>query len=112
MPRSSRQRSSTVPGHRIGLRGQNSERGEPLIRSAFRDACANGRCSQAGVDGYRGDESIAASRESLNVPRLLGVIAERGANLIHAEIDATLKVHGCVVSPEATLDFVTRDNLS
>ncbi len=48
----------------------------------------------------------------LNIPRLFGIISERRANLVDAEIDAALEVYEGVVTPEAKLDFFPRHDLS
>jgi hypothetical protein len=58
------------------------------------------------VDGYRRKEAITAARQGLNVLRLFGIVCKRRADLIDAEIDATLEVYECVVTPEALPDFL------
>src|SRR5580692_11805482 len=61
---------------------------------------------------WRNREAISAARQRANVPRCFRRIAQGGADLIHAEIDAALEVQVLALAPEPLADFLSGDNLA
>jgi hypothetical protein len=60
----------------------------------------------------RHQESIAAPWEGLDVPRCLGVVSKRLANLAHAGIQTLAEVDEGVAAPDMLPDFVAGDDLA
>ena len=58
------------------------------------------------------DETIAQSRDGLNVARGAGIVAQNGADLADAVIHPPLEIHKGVVAPELFLNLLASDDLS
>ena len=48
---------------------------------------------------------MAPTRQSLDVARRFGVVAQRVPNLLDGEVEAVLKIYNSVVAPDLVLDF-------
>src|SRR6476659_8039636 len=66
-------------------------------------------CGHQPFDG--GDESISTTRQRFNVARVLGVIAERVADLFDREVQAMFEIDESLVPPDLAPKLFTRDEL-
>lgn len=57
---------------------------------------------------YGNDEDVASFALGVNVSRMLGVIAERFAKLLHGEIQSSIEIAVGFIRPERLLDFRAR----
>jgi hypothetical protein len=60
----------------------------------------------------RRDEPVAAPRQSLDVDRRLGIVAERRANLLDAKIYAVLEVYERAIWPDLLPQFISSDQFA
>jgi len=60
----------------------------------------------------RRDEAIAALGQRFDVVRRFGLIAQRRADLLDAEVQALLKIYECLATPDLLLDFFSGDQLA
>ena len=61
---------------------------------------------------HRRHKPVAPPRNRFNVSRLFRIVAQRHANLIHARIDPTIKIHKRIPAPKALPDFIAANNLA
>jgi hypothetical protein len=60
----------------------------------------------------RCDEAVTAPGYGFDETRLLGIVAQRCANLVDGEVDAAIEVNEGVTIPDALVNFLTGDDLS
>jgi hypothetical protein len=73
--------------------------------SAVRAHGQKGYSVSLGGKGVGSYKTVPATRQRLNITRILRIVRERGANLVHTEVDAAVEVHERVVPPETVPNF-------
>jgi hypothetical protein len=64
------------------------------------------------IVGYRGYEAITAARQRFNVARFFWIVSERSADFFDTEVYAALEIDKRIVTPETTLNLITRHDLT
>ena len=81
--------------------------------SRSRGAAAARRCRRRlPARSERRDEPIAAARQRLDEPRVVRIVAERGAQALHRRVQAVLEVDEGAVRPQPLAQLLARDDVA
>jgi hypothetical protein len=69
-------------------------------------------CASKSISFYGRDEAVAPARQSLDVPRLFGGVAERLADPIHCRIQPMLEITEGLGGPQLVLQFFPGDQFA
>ena len=58
------------------------------------------------------EKTIATLRQGLDVARRIGIVIQRTANLLDADIQAALKIDKQFLAPNLALDFLSRNRFT
>jgi hypothetical protein len=64
------------------------------------------------LHGNRGDEAVAASRDRLDEPRVLGVVTERGPKPLEDYVKTPVKIDVRSLGPQAQPQLLSSHNFS